>query len=142
MTTADLPAGSRSVRLHYVPLGVAASVAQMLMMIPGYNEDGDFDLGAWTAVLAVSIVVAAIIFSFVVPSGGTVTGVVLGAVALASLVIFWAGLTLPLAAAAGLVGWHARQRGDRPRLANAALGLAAVTAIALVAIIIGDAVAN
>jgi hypothetical protein len=67
---------------------------------------------------------------------------VLGAVALVSVLIFWAGFTLPLAVAAGLVGWRARQGGERPGLANAALALAVVAAVALVAIIIGDAVAN
>jgi hypothetical protein len=92
--------------------------------------------------LVVSLVVAALVFVFVVPGGGAVTGVVLGAVALVSVVVFWAGVTLPLAAAAGLVGWRARQGGERPGLANAALALAAVAAVALVAIIIGDAAAN
>jgi hypothetical protein len=90
----------------------------------------------------VSLVVAALVFVFVVPGGGAVTGVVLGAVALVSVVVFWAGFTLPLAVAAGLVGWRGRQGGERPGLANAALALAVVAAVALVAIIIGDAVAN
>jgi hypothetical protein len=49
---------------------------------------------------------------------------------------------LPLASAAFLVGWHARQRGDRPGLANAALVLAIFSTVALVAVIVGDAVAN
>ena len=86
--------------------------------------------------------VAALVFVFVVPGGGAVTGVVLGAIALVSVLIFWAGVTLPLAVAAGFVGWRARQGGERPGLANAALVLAVVAAVALVAIIIGDAVAN
>lgn len=142
MTTADLPASPHASRPRYLAIGAAASLAQMLMMIPGYNEDGEFQLGVWLGVLAVSLVVAAVVFVFVVPGGGAVTGVVLGAVSLASVLIFWAGVTLPLAAAAGLVGWRARQRGERPGLANAALALAVAAAIALVAIIIGDAVAN
>ena len=142
MVTADRPSTPLSSRLRYLPIGVAASLAHLLMMIPGYSEEGDFELGTWLGVLAVSVLVAAVVFMFVVPGGGAVTGVALGAVALASVVIFWAGLTLPLAAAAFLVGWHARQRGDRPGLANAALGLAIISAVALVAIIVGDAVAN
>ncbi len=144
MTAADMPASanSPSARLRYVPIGVAASLAHMLMMIPGYSEDGALEWGPWLGVLAVSVAVAAVLFVFVVPGGGALTGVVLGAVALASVLVFWAGVTLPLAAAAGLVGWHARQRGERPGLANAALALAVVAAVALVAIIIMDAVAN
>jgi hypothetical protein len=51
-------------------------------------------------------------------------------------------VTLPLAAAAGLVGWHTRRRGERAGLANAAITLAVVSPLALVAIIVGDAVAN
>jgi hypothetical protein len=141
LTTAELPASPPISRLRYLAVGAAASLAQMLMMIPGYSEDG-FELGSWLGVLAVSLVVAALVFVFVVPGGGAVTGVVLGAVALVSVVIFWAGFTLPLAVAAGLVGWRARQGSERPGLANAALALAVVAAVALVAIIIGDAVAN
>jgi hypothetical protein len=142
MVTADRPATPRSAGLRYLSIGLAASLAHLLMMIPGYSEQGDFETGTWLGVLAVSVLVAAVVFMFVVPGGGAVTAVALGAVALASVVIFWAGLTLPLAAAAFLVGWHARQRGDRPGLANAALVLAIVSAVALVAIIVGDAVAN
>jgi hypothetical protein len=128
-------------RLRYLAVGIAASLAHMLMMIPGYSEDG-FDSGAWLGTLVVSLVVAALVFVLVVPGGGAVTGVVLGAIALVSVLIFWAGVTLPLAVAAGLVGWRARQGGERPGLATAALVLAVVAAVALVAIIIGDAVAN
>jgi hypothetical protein len=142
MTTADPPTSPLTSRLTYVPVGVAASLVHLLMMIPGYSEDGALQWGAWLGVLAVSAVVAALVFVFVVPGGGAVTGVVLGAVGLASVLIFWAGVTLPLAAAAGLVGWHARQRADRPGLANASLALAVVSIIGLVAIIIGDAAAN
>lgn len=142
MTTADLPASTLSARLRYLPIGVAASLAHLLMMIPGYSVDGTLEWGAWLGMLAVSVAVAAVVFVFVVPGGGAVTGVALGAVALASVLIFWAGVTLPLAVAAGLVGWHTRQRGERSGLANAALALAVVSAVALVAIIIGDAVAN
>jgi hypothetical protein len=71
-----------SERLRYLAVGAAASLAQMVMMIPSYSEDG-FELGSGS-VLAVSLVVAALVFVFVVPGGGAVTGVVLGAVALVS----------------------------------------------------------
>jgi hypothetical protein len=114
----------------------------MLMMIPGYNEDGEFMTGEFLVVLAISFVVGALVFLFVVPGGGAMTAVVLAVVALLSILVFWAGLTLPLAAAGGLTAWRARQGGDRPGLATAALVLASVAAVALVAVIIGDAVAN
>lgn len=141
MTTAaqTRPLMSRS---QYLTIGAAASVTQALMMIPGYNEDGDFELGAWLGTLGFAVVVALLIFSFVVPKGGATPGVVLGVVALISVLVFWAMMTLALAAAAGLVGWRARQRAESPRLANAALTLALVAAIAVIAIIVGDAAAN
>jgi hypothetical protein len=91
MTTADLPASPPSSRLLNLSIGVAASLAQMLMMIPGYSENGYFEPGAWLGVLAVWLVVAVAVFVFVVPRAGAVTGAVLGAVALASVLIFWAG---------------------------------------------------
>jgi hypothetical protein len=62
--------------------------------------------------------------------------------ALLSVIVFWAGLTLPIAAAAAVTGWRARQRGDRRGLATAAVALAAMSAVALIAIIILDAVSN
>lgn len=55
--------------------------------------------------------------------------------------MFWAGLTLPLAAAAGIVGWQWLSS-DRNRMAWAALALAGITTVGLVAIVIGDAVTN
>jgi hypothetical protein len=64
---------------------------------------------------------------------------VLGVLALLSVFVFWAGLTLPIAAAAAVTGWRERQHGDRRGLATAAVALAAVSAVALVAIIIVDA---
>jgi hypothetical protein len=70
------------------------------------------------------------------------TALVLSVVALASLLIFWAGLSLPLAAAGAVAAWRARQAGDRVGRATAALAVSVVTAVALVAIIIGDAVSN
>ena len=64
---------------------------------------------------------------------------VLGGVALLSVIVFWMGLTLPIAAAAAVIGWRERHRSDRwaaahllPRLAT--LGAwAAVTNTALFA---------
>jgi len=129
-------------RVQYLSLAVAASVVQMLMMVPGYSENGSFQAAEWLMVLAVSLAVGLLVFSFVVPGGGALTALVLGVVAVVSVLVFWAGVTLPLAAAAGLVGWRARQGGDHRTRATVALALSAFSVVALVAIIIGDAVAN
>jgi hypothetical protein len=142
MTTAMPSAAPSYSRLRYLSVAVAASVIHLLMMIPGYSEGGKFDAGAWFAVLAVSLVVGLLVFAFLVPRAGAVTSLVIGVVALLSVLVFWAGLTLPIAAAAAVAGWRERQRGERRAIATAAVVLAAVSAVALIAIIIGDAVAN
>jgi hypothetical protein len=139
VTPSDTPQISRT---RYLPLAIGASVVHLLMMIPGYSEDGSFQTGDWLMVLAISMVVGVLVFMFVVPRAGDTAGMVLGAVALVSVLVFWAGLTLPLAAAAGVVGWRAKQAGQLTVGAKVTLALAAVSVVALVAIIIGDAVAN
>lgn len=66
---------------------------------------------------------------------------VLGAIAVASVLVFWAGITLPLAAATAVVGWQLRRAGNTATGPIVVLGLAALATVALVAII-SDAVAN
>ena len=78
----------------------------------------------------------------VVPNGGAVSALILAVVALASVLIFWAGITLPIAAAAAVIAWRARAAGERPGMATGALALSVLAGVALVAIIIGDAIAN
>jgi hypothetical protein len=129
-------------RSRILTVAVAASVVQMLMMIPGYSEDGSFQAGEWLVVLAISLVLSVALFLFVVPRAGVTAGIVLGAVAVVSVLVFWAGITLPLAAAAAVVGWQLRRHGNTAAGPVVALGLAALATVALVAIIIGDAVAN
>jgi hypothetical protein len=121
---------------------VLASVVHMLMMIPGYNEDGEFQTADFAVILAISLAVSILLFLFAVPGGGATTALVIAVVALASVLVFWAGLTLPLAAAGAVTAWRSRQSGDRPGMATAALALSALAAVALVAVIIGDATAD
>jgi hypothetical protein len=142
MTTSIPSALPGSSHLRYLSVPVAASVIHLLMMIPGYSEDGRFQAGPWFITLAISLVVGLALFAFLVPRAGAVTSLVIGVVALLSVIVFWAGLTLPIAAAATVTGWRARQRGDRRGLATAAVALAAVSAAALIAIIIVDLVSS
>jgi hypothetical protein len=135
-------AAPASSRLRYLSVAVAASVIHFLIMIPGYSEDGRFQAGPWFSMLAISLIVGLALFAFLVPRAGAVAGLVLGVVALLSVLVFWTGLTLPIAAAAAVTGWRERQRGNRRGLATAAVALAAVSAVALIAIIIGDAVSS
>jgi len=142
MTSAIPSATPHMSRVHYLWLAIATSILQMAMMVPGYSEDGTFHAVEWLSVLAVSLAVGVILFAFVVPGGGTLTGLVLGGFAVVSVLVFWAGITLPLAAAAAVVGWRARQGGEHRTRATVTLALSGLSVVALVAIIIGDAVAN
>ena len=121
---------------------IAASAVQMIMMVPGYSEDGAFQLREWLVVLAISLVLSVTLFLFVVPKGGVFVGILLGALAVASVLVFWAGITLPLAAASAAVGWRLRRDGNTAMGPVVVLGLAALATVALVAIIISDVVAN
>ena len=85
-------------------------------MIPGYSEDDSFEFGAWLVVLAVSIVISVAIFLFAVPRAGLAADLVLGVVGLASVLVFWAGITLPMprgASTLALVG-HLSETGCAP----------------------------
>ena len=142
MTTASAPLPTAESRTRYLLIAAVAAVAQMLMMIPGYSEDGELQVGEWLIVLLISLVVSAALFTFVVPKGGAVSALVLAIIGLASVLVFWAGLTLPFAAAAAVIAWRSRASGEHTGMATAALALSVVAAVALVAIIIGDAIAN
>ena len=41
-------------RSRTVMVAIAASAIQMLMLVPGYSEDGSFQVGEWLIVLAIS----------------------------------------------------------------------------------------
>jgi hypothetical protein len=142
MTAEPASAAGPVDRNRLLGIGAAASILHLLLMIPGYNEDGDFDAAAWVVVLLISLVVSLALFLFVVPRANPVTALVLGVVALLSVLVFWAGLTLPLAAAGWFSAWRAREAGPRSGLVTAALALSVVAAVAVVAIIIGDAASN
>jgi hypothetical protein len=129
MTAESAPAAVPADRNRLLGIAAAASILHLLMMIPGYNEDGDFDAVPWLVVLVISLVVSVALFLLVVPRSNPVVALVLSVVA----------LTLPLAAAGFFTAWGARQSGNRSGLVTAALAVAAVAAVALVAIIIADA---
>ena len=142
MTAASAPLPTPVSRTRYLLIAAVAAIVQMLMLIPGYSEDGEFQVGEWLIVLLISLILSAALFTFVVPNGGAVSALVLAIAALVSVLVFWAGLTLPLAAAAAVTSWRSRASGERLGMATAALAVSLVAAAAVVAIIIGDAVAN
>lgn len=140
MTTAT-PTATPHSRTRLLPLAVGASVAQMLMLIPGYSDAESFQTGAWVSVLVVSLALSLLLFLVVVPGRGPVTGIVLGVLSLLTVVVFWAGITLPLAAAAGAAAWTGFS-GRQDSKALTGLSLAVLSTFAVVAIIIVDAVSN
>jgi hypothetical protein len=130
-------------RMRYLPWGLGASLVQAAIMFSGYHEDGKFQATEWFVMLAISLVMAALVFTLVVPRGGATTGLVLGIVACVTVLAFWAMLSLPLAAAALVVGNRARASGDaKAGMAKAAVGLGALAVVATIAVTIGDAMAN
>lgn len=142
MTTATPSAAPHLSRTQYLPWATGASIVQMLMMIPGYSEDDSFQTAEWFTVLAISLVISLALCAFAVPRAGATWGIALGVLALVSVLVFWAGITMPFAVAAGLIGRKLRQHGDGSVAPLVALGLAALSTVALVAVIIGDAMAN
>jgi hypothetical protein len=130
-------------RTRDLGIGLAASVVQMLMMIPGYNDDKDgFQTGAYAVVFLISLVVAVVVFMFVVPKGSAMTALVLGILAVLTVLAFWLGITLPIAAGAVVLGTRERAAGRRVGLATAGAVLGAVAAVLTVLIIVGDAMSN
>ena len=98
MTTSIPSALPGLMHLRYLSVPVAASVIHLLIMTLGYGEDGRFQAGLWFFTLAISLVVGLALFAFVVPRAGAVTSLVIGVVALPSVIVFRAGLTLPIGA--------------------------------------------
>ncbi len=142
MTTSTSPDISRSARNRNLGIGVAASVLHMLMLTQGYFEDDEFLVDEYLMIWAVSLAVAVLVFLSVVPKGGGVTALVLGVLAILTNAVFWAGVALPLAAAAVVVGLRERTGGARAGLATAGAALGALAAVLLVAAIISDAMAD
>ncbi len=106
-------------------------------MAIAYRRDDENDVGLqeWLIVVGVDLVLAAVLFWFVVRRfahrPGT-TGLVLGIVAVATLLVFWLGLPIVFAGAAALLGIEARERAREVGLGAAALVLAALAVVATV----------
>ena len=142
MTTA-IPTNAHGLsdRLHYLPIGIGATVVQALMMLPGYNQDDGFD-SAWYGMAAVALVLAVAVFTLAVPHGGGTTAVVLGVLAVLGCIAFWAMLSFPLAAGAAVVGMRARHEVAERTRGTIGVALAAFAVVATIVITIGDMIAG
>ena len=54
MTAASAPLPTPVSRTGDPLIAAVAAIAQMLMLIPGYSEDGEFQVGEWLIVLLIS----------------------------------------------------------------------------------------
>jgi hypothetical protein len=136
-----VPAGeaSRASSLPLLPIGIAAALIHAAIMIPGYHEDDKFQTTEWLVMGAISVVLAIVLFQFVVPNGGGTSALVLSILGLVTVLAFWAMLSLPLSAAGLVTAMRARDRGEQDGKTTAALAIGALAVIALIAVTIGDA---
>jgi uncharacterized membrane protein len=133
------PAHGLSARTHYLWIGLGASIAQALLMLPGYYEDDSFETSDYLAIFGLSLVVSVVVFTLLVPTGGEPTGIGLGLLAVLLSVPFWAMLSLPLAAGAWVIGRRARiDDRERSRGGSVAIALALIAIVATVVAIIVD----
>jgi uncharacterized membrane protein YozB (DUF420 family) len=139
-----VPAGeaSRASSLPLLPIGIAAAIVHAAMMIPGYHEDDKFQTGTWLVMLAIALVLAVVLFQFVVPNGGGTSALVLSILGFLSVLAFWAMLSLPLAAAGLVTALRARDRGERDGKTTAALVIGVLALVFLVVVTVGDAIAT
>jgi hypothetical protein len=120
------------------PLAVAIAVAAMAIAnFAGNGDNGG--AGPFAAAAFVAIVVGALLFTRVVPRAiegdrpGR-TALVLAALSVVTIVVFWIGLPQVLAPAAIVLGLAAPRSGE----ANAAVGIGAVAyVLSLVAAVVG-----
>ncbi len=116
--------------------GIAAAsvaLAIVLLAIGAYSGDDD-DTGYFLVASAIAIAVAIVLFWGIIPRirRPGLGGLIIGILAVVSLVVFWLGLPTPLAGAAAVLGLAARESGSEAGKGNAALVLAAIAVVAAV----------
>ena len=116
--------------------GIAAAsvaLAIVLLAIGAYSGDDD-DTGYFLVASGIAIAVAFVLFWVIVPriTRPGLGGLIIGILAVVSLVVFWLGLPSPLAGAAAVLGLAARESGSEAGKGTAALALAAIAVVAAV----------
>jgi hypothetical protein len=116
--------------------GIAAAsvaLAIVLLAIGAYSGDED-DTGYFLVASAIAIAVAFILFWGIVPriTRPGLGGLIIGILAVVSVLVFWLGLPSPLAGAAAVLGLAARESGSEAGKGSAALALAAIAVVAAV----------
>ena len=86
------PTATPHSRTRLLPLAVGASVAQMLMLIPGYSDAGSFQIGGVGQRAGGLAGAQPAALPGRRAGRGPVTGIVLGVLSLVSVLVFWAGV--------------------------------------------------
>ena len=129
------------------PAAVVALVTSAAFTALGVFGDGtdgaDHGAGGFLVVLAVSAVAVGILFGLVVPRAlaGTrsaAVGLGLSIAGLLLVLVFWSGLTPPLAIAGMLLGAHARRTGQRAGAGGTAVAIGALALLGYVAVYVSD----
>lgn len=118
---------------------IAFVIAAALAAWGTWGGDEDHSTGDYLIVLAVIAVSAAIVYGLVLPRWGTPrTGIILGVLAVLSIVVFWSGLPVVLGIAAIVIGLSYRGSKEGSGAATAALVLGALALVGSVVVYIID----
>jgi hypothetical protein len=126
-------------RQNILAVGAAAiGLAALALSVANFTGDGDNGgLGPYVSMLAVSVVVASAVFGWAMPRSERPArdGIVVGALGLLALPVYWTGIPYvlgPAAIAFGLLG-HARPQNKGAAVTAIVLGvLATVAGVAVV----------
>jgi len=113
------------------PIALAAMVlAVVLLAIGAYSGDDD-DTGYFISASLISIAVAIVLFWVVLPriSRPGLGALILGIIAVATIVVFWLGLPTIVGAAAIAIGLGARESSSEPGKATAGIVLGALAVV-------------
>lgn len=115
---------------------VSVAVAAGLAAWGTWGDDADHSLGEYLAVLAIIAVSATIVFGLVVPRWhGKRAALLVGVLAVVSVVAFWSGLPVVLGAAAILLGLRLRDTEQSAGSVALALGCLAIAGTVIVYIL-------
>jgi hypothetical protein len=137
VSTAELDRSEAAGGVERLPFALGSFViSAVLTAIGSFSGNDDHAWRQWLIVLAVSAVVTAIVFWFVVPRIDNLPrgALILAIVGAVTIVVFWLGLPVIFAGAAALLALQARRGGATSRAASIALLIAALVVVAAVAL--------
>jgi hypothetical protein len=133
-------------RQQVIGIGIAASVLTALGLAAAnfLGADGENGgVGPYLGTLAVSIVIAAVVFGWAIPRSERPAraGIIAAALALLALPVYWTGIPYVLGPAAVALGLLGRARAGSRTSGTVAAVLGALATLAAVAAAVGDQLA-